>query len=229
VKRGLGGTGLHQGTGAAPKVAFSTRGLVRLFCRAVTYRVAVAVSGRGSNMLALGDALAEDPSVAISAVLSDRDALALNTATSRGWKTHRLEDHSDGQEWLDILDEVGADLVVLAGYLRLVPPSVVDRFRGRIINIHPALLPRHGGPGMYGRRVHEAVIAAGDSESGATVHLVDEVYDRGKPLGQGRVLVMPDDTPERLAARVLELEHRLLPAAVRAAAAAGTPTPFDFT
>jgi phosphoribosylglycinamide formyltransferase-1 len=97
---------------------------------------------------------------------------------------------------------------------------------GRIINIHPALLPRHGGAGMYGRRVHAAVLAAGEAESGATVHLVDEVYDRGEVLGQARVAVQPDDTPETLAARVLAAEHRLLPAAVAAAAAAGRPVPF---
>jgi folate-dependent phosphoribosylglycinamide formyltransferase PurN len=117
------------------------------------------------------------------------------------------------------------DLVVLAGYLKLVPSGVIARFRGRIINVHPALLPSFGGKGMYGRRVHEAVLASGASESGATVHLVDEAYDRGAILVQARVPVLPDDDPERLAARVLQLEHRLLPAAVLAAAAAGRPVP----
>ena len=91
--------------------------------------------------------------------------------------------------------------------------------------MHPALLPAFGGPGMYGRRVHEAVLASGARESGATVHLVDEVYDRGAILGQARVPVLPGDDPETLAARVLEAEHRLLPAAVLAAAAAGRPVP----
>jgi folate-dependent phosphoribosylglycinamide formyltransferase PurN len=117
------------------------------------------------------------------------------------------------------------DLVVLAGYLKLVPPGVVTRYRGRILNVHPALLPAFGGKGMYGRRVHEAVLASGARESGATVHLVDEVYDRGPILGQVRVPVLPGDDPERLAARVLEAEHRLLPAVVLAAAAAGRPVP----
>ena len=117
------------------------------------------------------------------------------------------------------------DLVVLAGYVKLVPSDVIARYRGRIINVHPALLPSFGGKGMYGRRVHEAVLASGARESGATVHLVDEVYDRGAILGQARVPVLPGDDPERLAARVLEVEHRLLPAAVLAAAAAGRPVP----
>ncbi|MFL5495364.1 MAG: formyltransferase family protein, partial [Gemmatimonadales bacterium] len=116
-------------------------------------------------------------------------------------------------------------LVVLAGYLKLVPAPVIVRFRNRILNIHPALLPAFGGKGMYGHRVHEAVLASGARESGATVHLVDEAYDRGPVLGQARVPVLPDDTPDRLAARVLEVEHRLLPAVVLAAAAAGRPVP----
>ena len=128
-----------------------------------------------------------------------------------------------------MLAEARVDLLVLAGYLKLVPAAVTDAFAGRIINIHPALLPQHGGSGMYGQRVHAAVLAAGDNESGATVHLVDAEYDRGAILAQGRVPVAPDDTPATLAARVLAVEHRLLPAAVRAAALAGHPVPFDFT
>ncbi|MFI5246760.1 MAG: formyltransferase family protein, partial [Gemmatimonadales bacterium] len=101
------------------------------------------------------------------------------------------------------------------GYLRLVPPEVTERWRGRIVNIHPALLPRFGGPGMYGRRVHEAVIAAGDRESGATVHHVDHVYDRGAIIAQERVPVEPGDTPDSLAARVLAAEHRLYPRTIQ--------------
>ena len=130
---------------------------------------------------------------------------------------------ADAAEWLVRLDRHRTDLVVLAGYLKLVPAPVIARFRDRILNIHPALLPSFGGKGMYGLRVHEAVLASGARESGATVHLVDEAYDRGAVLGQARVPVLPDDTPDRLAARVLEIEHRLLPAAVLAAAAAGRP------
>lgn len=186
----------------------------------------MAVSGRGSNLLALCD----EPGIGdaeVVLVLSDRDAPALAAARARGIPSQRLADCRDADEWLAALNGVGADLLVLAGYLKLLPAEVVAAFPGRVINIHPALLPRHGGPGMYGRRVHAAVLEAGDAESGATVHLVDEVYDRGMVLGQGRIPVLAGDTADSLAARVLELEHRLLPAAVTAAARAGHPVPFD--
>ena len=193
------------------------------------YRVAVAVSGRGSNLEALCAALADDPTVAVVLVVSERAAPALELAAARGITTHRWADHADAAEWLRVLTEADVDLVVLAGYLKLVPAAVTAEFAGRIINVHPALLPRHGGPGMFGQRVHAAVLAAGDAVSGATVHLVDAEYDRGAILAQGEVPVHPDDTPASLAARVLAVEHRLLPAAVRAAAMAGQPVPFDFT
>jgi phosphoribosylglycinamide formyltransferase-1 len=211
-----------------PRLVRGTPGrrLSRLCCRAVAYRVAVAVSGRGSNLAALGDALAGSGDATIAVVLSNRDAPALQLATQRGWHSHHLVDATDAEEWLAVLQEREVDLLVLAGYLKLVPPEVISAMAGRIINIHPALLPRHGGPGMYGQRVHAAVIASGDQESGATVHLVDEEYDRGAVLGQGRVRVLPEDTPEQLASRVLAVEHQLLPAAVMAAARAGRPVPF---
>lgn len=188
--------------------------------------MAVAVSGRGSNLLALCDA--QDLGGAeVVLVLSDRDAPALAAARARGISAVQLRDHRDGGEWLAALRDARADLLVLAGFLKLVPVEVVDAYRGRLINIHPALLPRHGGPGMYGRRVHQAVLDAGDTESGATVHLVDEAYDRGDILGQGRTPVLSGDTAGSLADRVLAVEHRLLPAAVAAAARAGHPVPFD--
>jgi len=188
--------------------------------------VAVAVSGRGSNLEALLRALGPEAPARVVLVLSSRpDAPALERAAAREIPSVTLRDPSDSQEWLRALERHAVDLVVLAGYLKLVPSDVIARFRGRIINIHPALLPSFGGKGMYGRRVHEAVLASGARESGATVHLVDEVYDRGAILGQARVPVFPGDDPERLAARVLEVEHRLLPAAVLAAAAAGRPVP----
>src|SRR6478736_5401943 len=139
-------------------------------------RLAVAISGRGSNLAALLGAL---PAA----------APGLDLALRRGIPTRTLADPADGKAWLDALAALRIDLVVLAGYLRLVPPAVVERYRGRIVNIHPALLPGFGGPGMYGRRVHEAVIASGVRTSGATVHLVDEVYDRGAVLAQERVPV----------------------------------------
>jgi phosphoribosylglycinamide formyltransferase 1 len=188
--------------------------------------VAVAVSGRGSNLEALLRALGPDAPARVALVLSNRaDAPAVQCAAGRGLATVTLRDHADAREWLSALERHGVDLLVLAGYLKLVPAEVVARYRGRIVNVHPALLPAFGGKGMYGRRVHQAVLASGARESGATVHLVDEAYDRGAILGQARVPVLPGDDPDTLAARVLEMEHRLLPAVVLAAAAAGRPVP----
>lgn len=190
--------------------------------------MAVAVSGRGSNLLALCDA-PDLGGAEVVLALADRDAPALVAARARGIFAVQLRDYRDGAEWLRTLRDAGADLLVLAGFLKLVPGEVVEAYRGRLINIHPALLPKHGGPGMYGRRVHQAVLEAGDTESGATVHLADEAYDRGDILGRGRVPVLPGDTAASLAARVLAVEHRLLPAAVAAAARAGHPVPFDLS
>jgi formyltetrahydrofolate-dependent phosphoribosylglycinamide formyltransferase len=190
-------------------------------------RVAVAVSGRGSNLQALLDRLTDDAPARVVLVLSNKaDAGALERARAREIPTAVLTNPADGEEWLRHLRRASIDLLVLAGYLKLVPRAVVAGYAGRIINIHPALLPDFGGPGMYGARVHAAVLASGRTQSGATVHLVDEVYDRGEILGQATVPVVAGDTPESLAARILEIEHQLLPAAVLAAARAGRPVRF---
>lgn len=111
---------------------------------------------------------------------------------------------------LKCLLEYRVDLVVLAGYMKKVGSLILSRFEGRVINIHPSLLPKYGGRGMYGLRVHESVLAAGESQTGATVHLVDEDYDRGLILAQEKVSIKPGDTAATLAARVLEVEHKLL-------------------
>ena len=176
-------------------------------------RVAVLVSGGGTNLQALLDALHDSPIARIARVISSRpDAGALERARRAGVPTTVLRDAGDPAEVLSAL--AGAQLVVLAGYLKLVHASVVARFRGRIINIHPALLPDFGGAGMYGRRVHEAVLASGAKESGATVHFVEEEFDRGAIIAQEKVRIESGDTPDTLAARVLKAEHRLLPRVV---------------
>jgi phosphoribosylglycinamide formyltransferase 1 len=195
----------------------------------MTMRIAVAISGRGSNLEALLGALQPGARAEIVLVLSDRDAPGLSLARDRNIPVAMLSQPSNGEAWLELLRQYRIDLVVLAGYLRLVPASVIAAYRGRIINIHPALLPQFGGPGMYGRKVHEAVLASGARETGASVHLVDEQYDRGAVLAQMRVPVLPNDSADDLAARVLEVEHRLLPAVVLAAARAGRPVPLDET
>jgi formyltetrahydrofolate-dependent phosphoribosylglycinamide formyltransferase len=189
-------------------------------------RIAVALSGRGSNLEALLDALEPGARAQVALVVSDRaEAVGLDRARDRGIPAQVLSQPADGDEWLRLLWRFQIDLVVLAGYVKLVPAAVIATYRGRIINIHPALLPAFGGKGMYGLRVHQAVLASGTPESGATVHLVDEVYDHGAVLAQARVPVLPGDTPDTLAERVLTVEHRLLPAAVLAAAVAGRPVP----
>jgi phosphoribosylglycinamide formyltransferase-1 len=175
--------------------------------------IAVLASGGGTNFQALLDALDRSDDARIIRVISDRPTSgALERARRARIATTVLTNPGDAAELLAAL--AGARLVVLAGYLKLVPAAVVARFRWRMINIHPALLPAFGGPGMYGRRVHEAVLASGAPVSGATVHYVDEQYDRGPIIAQATVPVTKQDTPDTLAARVLEAEHRLLPRVV---------------
>ncbi len=185
-------------------------------------RVAVFASGGGSNLGALLDHLdarAHARAADVVLVASDRaGALALDRARQRGIATQHVADPADADAMLATLAAKGVDLVVLAGYLKFVPAEVTRAHPGRMLNVHPSLLPAFGGPGMYGARVHRAVLAAGAGVSGATVHFVDEVYDRGPIVAQWPVPVRADDTPESLAARVLRVEHLLLPRAVDAVA-----------
>lgn len=184
--------------------------------------IAVFASGRGSNLEALHRSLAARAVAArIVAVISNNSGSgALSFARANGIPALHLsrqrfdDDASFSAAVLDALHRHGAELVVLAGYMKKLDAPVVAAYRGRIINIHPALLPKYGGEGMYGMRVHEAVIAAGDRISGATVHLVDEEYDRGRILLQDIVTLAPGETPESLAAKVLNVEHRILPEVV---------------
>jgi len=184
--------------------------------------VAVLVSGGGTNLQALLDALRDSPVARIARVVaSGANAGALERARRVGVRTVVLAHPDDPGEVVTAAGDAG--LVVLAGYLKRVPAAAVARLRWRLINIHPALLPAFGGPGMYGRRVHEAVLASGAALSGATVHYVDEEYDRGPIIAQWPVPVLGDDTPDTLAARVLEVEHQLLPQAVVELARLGVP------
>lgn len=187
-------------------------------------RIAVLASGSGSNLQALLDHLDAQAGAAerVTLVASDKaDAGALGRAAARGIRTAVIDAGSaaDAQSLAALLDPAAVDLVVLAGYLRLVPADVVARFRGRMLNVHPALLPAFGGPGMYGARVHRAVLDSGACISGPTVHFVDEHYDRGPIVAQWPVPVHRHDSVESLAARVLRAEHLLLPRVVRAVAA----------
>jgi len=187
-------------------------------------RVAVLASGGGTNLQALLDGLngGQNKAARVSRVISNRsDAGALDRGRQAGVPTYALSDPTNPDEYLEAIGD--AQLVVLAGYLKLVPSAVVSRFDWRMINIHPALLPEFGGPGMYGLKVHQAVLAAGKKESGASVHYVTAEYDRGEVISRARVPVLPGDTAETLAARVLTAEHRLLPHVVTVMSLMGLP------
>jgi len=181
-------------------------------------RLAVLASGRGSNLQAIidhFDNLARERVAKVVLVASNRaDSPALLRAATASIDTASFNPNDDGSELLALLQKFRIDLVVLAGYLKRIPPMVIAEYAGRIINIHPALLPAFGGEGMYGARVHEAVIASGATETGVTVHLVDDEYDRGPILAQWRVRVDKSDTAESLAARVLNVEHVVYPRVV---------------
>lgn len=188
-------------------------------------RIAVLASGGGSNLQAILDhlaALGADAPAAVALVVSDRaDAHALERARARGIAAMHLPRNAAEGALEQLLADHGTDLVALAGYLRLIPASVVRRWAGRMLNVHPSLLPMFGGHGMYGHRVHEAVLASGTRLSGATVHFVNEQFDRGAIIAQWPVPVPVGDTADALAARVLRVEHRLYPWCV-AAVARGT-------
>lgn len=186
-------------------------------------RISVLVSGGGSNLQALIDAQQEGllGNGKIVQVISSRaDAYALQRAADNGIpsividKIRFPKDHDRNAAILSALQSAPTDLVVLAGYMNVLAPSVVSAFRNRIVNVHPALIPKHCGKGMYGHHVHQAVLDGAEKETGVTVHLVDEGVDTGRILMQERTSVLPGDTVEMLAARVLKIEHKLLPAAV---------------
>jgi phosphoribosylglycinamide formyltransferase-1 len=185
-------------------------------------RVAVLASGSGSNLQAIIDRCADRtiPAQVVLVMSNNSGAFALERARQAGiaavhWSEKKAgspEAFADGL--LAMLRQAQVDLIVLAGYMKLIPPAIIEAYAGRILNIHPALLPKFGGSGLYGIHVHEAVLAAGETESGATVHFVDAQYDHGAIFLQRRVPVHPDDTPETLRERVLAVEHEILPEAI---------------
>jgi phosphoribosylglycinamide formyltransferase-1 len=206
-------------------------------------RAAVLASGGGSNLQSLLDhldQLGNRRALDVVVVASDRsDAGALERARRAGIPTETIASrrHSDARPLDLVLAAHRVDLVVLAGYLQLVPPEVTRRFGGRMLNVHPGPLPQFGGAGMYGQRVHRAVLAASAPSSGPTVHLVDEIYDHGEVLAHWPVPVVAGDDEHTLGARVLRAEHLLFPRVIQHVAAtlvAGSavadlpaPPPFD--
>ena len=180
-------------------------------------RIAVLASGGGTNLQAIIDHYAALNTCAgsIELVASNREtAGALERAHAAGIPAESFDSGDDGSALIDLLHRFSIDLVVLAGYLKHIPGSVIEKYHGRIINIHPGLLPDFGGAGMYGARVHAAVLASGATSTGLTVHFVDDEYDHGPVIAQWRVRVMIDDTTATLADRVLKAEHIVYPRVV---------------
>lgn len=186
-------------------------------------KIAVFVSGSGTDLQSIIDGVKSGMiNGEIAMVVASRpDIFAIERARANNIpsKVFMKADYPSVSAMYDdiiaLLIGLDVDLVVLAGYLTILTENIVKAYRGRIINIHPSLIPKHCGAGYYGIRVHRSVIESGDTESGATVHFVDEGTDTGKIIRQEKVPVLPDDTAETLAARVLKLEHIILPEVVR--------------
>lgn len=177
-------------------------------------RIAIFASGRGSNAVRIMQHFQDNTYGEVVLVLSNKsDAEVLHHAQSFGIDTLSFSksDLYDSNKVIDALLAAQVDVIALAGFLWRIPEALIEHFPMSIVNIHPALLPKFGGHGMYGKHVHEAVVEAGERYTGITIHLVNEVYDQGMKLFQARVKVEPNDKPEAIAARVLELEHRFYP------------------
>jgi len=180
--------------------------------------VCVFISGSGSNLQAIIDAKAKGKlnHINLLKVIADRECQGINRAITHGIE-HGIVSHRLGDFQSQLLESIpdDCDLIVLAGFLSILGSNIIEEYEGRILNIHPALLPKYGGKGMYGMKVHEAVIASDDHESGCTVHFVDNGIDTGQILAQIQVPILPLDSAKDLAKRVLEAEHELLVSVLR--------------
>lgn len=181
-------------------------------------RLAIFVSGTGSNARVMIDTFAKDPEIKVVLLVSNKpDAPALLMASERQVPTLVLERKTfqETRQLLEVLAEFGVDFIALAGFLWLIPPYLVQAYPERIVNIHPALLPKFGGKGMHGQHVHQAVKAASEPLSGITIHYVNEKYDDGNIIFQDQVLLEPTDEASDIAAKVLQLEHQHYASVVR--------------
>lgn len=174
-------------------------------------QIALLASGEGTNAEAIVQYFRSSGTAQVALILTNREDAGVRKRAERlgvPCQYFSTSEMREGTQPIALMQSMGIDLVVLAGYLVLITPPYLAAFPHRIINIHPALLPAFGGKGMYGHHVHEAVIASGNDHSGITIHLVDEHYDHGQPLLQAFCPVLPEDTPDSLAERIHELEHR---------------------
>lgn len=179
-----------------------------------TIHLAIFASGTGSNARKIIEHFQDSPTVKVALVLSNNpDAGVLGIAEECHIPTHIVNRASFRQPelLLPVLESYSIDFIVLAGFLWLIPPFLVKAYRQRMVNIHPSLLPAHGGKGMYGMHVHEAVFKAKETESGITIHWVDDHYDEGQIIFQHKVALEPGDNPQAIARKVLEVEHAYFP------------------
>jgi phosphoribosylglycinamide formyltransferase-1 len=181
------------------------------------HTIAIFASGAGSNARKIIEFFKEKPEANVGLVVCNKPAAGVTEIAA----TYQIpvlliekEQFFRGDSYLPQLKKAGVNFIVLAGFLWKIPEQLIQNFRNRIINIHPALLPKYGGKGMYGAKVHEAVIAAGETESGITIHYVDEHYDNGDVILQARCAVLPTDTADTLAERIHHLEHENFPKVV---------------
>lgn len=191
--------------------------------KAKTYKLAALASTSGTDLQAIIDEMNAGKMLGIelAVVISNKkDCFALQRAREQGFKTVFVDPTDKTREAFDeemkkILDEEKVDLIVLVGYMRILTTPFVRHFKNRIINIHPSLLPKFGGKDFFGISVHEAVIKSGDTETGMTIHFVDEGVDTGKIILQKKIAIEPGDTPETLKAKVQELEKKWYPEVIR--------------
>ncbi|MBS1575366.1 MAG: phosphoribosylglycinamide formyltransferase [Bacteroidetes bacterium] len=179
-----------------------------------TAQIAIFASGAGSNAQKIIDHFRNHSSIKVALIICNKPGAGVLSIAERENIPALLiekEKFFRGDSYVPELKEKNIDFIVLAGFLWKIPPALIKAYTGKIINIHPALLPKYGGKGMYGHFVHEAVIASGDKESGITIHYVDEVYDHGKIIFQDKCAVLSTDTAESLAQKIHELEHKNFP------------------
>jgi phosphoribosylglycinamide formyltransferase-1 len=177
-------------------------------------RIAIFASGSGTNAQRIIEHFKDNADIEVSLVLTNNSkAFVLERAAKLKVPSFVFDRNLfyESNQVHDILTEIGVDFIVLAGFLWLIPANILQSWPGRIVNIHPALLPKFGGKGMYGDRVHQAVIEAGEKETGISIHYVNEKYDEGEIIFQEKFEVLPGDTPETIAGRIHELEHKHFP------------------
>lgn len=178
--------------------------------------ISVFISGSGSNLKAIYKSIESgEINGKIVLVISSKKCAGSQFANKKKITTYVINQPNIGKKMIDLLDKHNIDLICLAGYLKLIPSLVIKKYRNRIINIHPALLPKFGGKGYYGMRIHESVIKANEKESGVSIHFVNEEYDKGLIIAQKVIKIMKNESAENLASRILKEEHKLYPKIIK--------------